>query len=128
MKEITREINARMTLIETMTDEDTEDIEKAREDAEKNVTRDLERIYKPDDITVEIKDFIRTIPRDTNWIPIEDDYPPEHTDVLVSIQGAMAIGQHFNKQFTVYGRQDTEVEAWRFLPEGYQPGGGEYYI
>ena len=58
MKEITRIINAQITMIGKVSDKDADTIIKSKNDAEKNVANDLKRIYKADDVQVEIKDFV----------------------------------------------------------------------
>lgn len=58
MKEITRIITAQITLIETMPDDDADAIIKAKEVARANVTNDLKKMYKADDVKVDIQDFV----------------------------------------------------------------------
>ena len=59
MKEITRIITAQITIIEQMPEYDADAILEAKEEATANVKRTLEQIYRPDDITVNIQDFVR---------------------------------------------------------------------
>ena len=61
MKEVTREITAKVTIIETMTDEDADSVVLARKEAEKNVKNDLRKIYGADNVNVEIRDFVRDV-------------------------------------------------------------------
>ena len=61
MKEITRIITAQITVIETMPDDDAEDIIKSQEIAKKNIEADLRKMYKADDVTVYLQDFERDI-------------------------------------------------------------------
>lgn len=58
MKEITRIITAQITLIETMEDEFADSIISSKEDSEKNFVDSLKNLYRADDVTVEIKDFV----------------------------------------------------------------------
>lgn len=58
MKEITRIITAQITLIETMEDEFADSIISSKEDSEKNFVDSLKKLYRADDVTVEIKDFV----------------------------------------------------------------------
>lgn len=58
MKEITRIIDVKITIIEKMTDEDADMIVLAKADAEANVKETLKSLYEADDVQVEIKDFV----------------------------------------------------------------------
>lgn len=59
MKELTRIITAQITLIEQMPEHDADAIIEAKEEATENVKRALEQLYRPDDVTVNIQDFVR---------------------------------------------------------------------
>ena len=59
MKEITRIITAQITLIEQMPERDADAILEAKEEATANVKRALEQLCCPDDVTVNIQDFVR---------------------------------------------------------------------
>lgn len=58
MKEITRVIDAKITIIESLTDEDADLIVSVKADAEENVKETLKGLYEADDIQVEIHDFV----------------------------------------------------------------------
>ena len=58
MKEITRVINAQITLIETMPDEMAKTILVSKDAAENNFVDALKRKYLADNVTVVIQDFI----------------------------------------------------------------------
>ncbi len=59
MKEIERIIEARVTVIAKMNNSDADEVEKYKKDAEKNVKETLQKLYKADDVQVEIHDIIR---------------------------------------------------------------------
>lgn len=59
MQEITRIIEARVKVIAKMNNSDAVEIENYKKDAEKNVKETLQKLYKADDVQVEIHDFIR---------------------------------------------------------------------
>lgn len=61
MKEITRIIDVKITIIEKMTDEDADMIVLAKADAEANVKETLKSLYEADDVQVEIKDFVADV-------------------------------------------------------------------
>ena len=58
MKEITRIITAQITVIETMPDDDAETIITSKEDAQVNITADLQKMYNADDVVVTVQDFM----------------------------------------------------------------------
>ncbi len=58
MKEITRIITAQVTLIDRLEDEDIDVIVAGKELAEESVKTTLKKLYKADDVQVEIKDFV----------------------------------------------------------------------
>jgi len=58
MKEITRVIEAKVTLIETMPVDDVETIIASKNEAENNVKSTLMKLYGASDVQVEIKDFV----------------------------------------------------------------------
>ena len=58
MKEITRVINAQITLIENMTDEMAETILVSKDAAEKIFVDALQRKYLADNVTVVIQEFV----------------------------------------------------------------------
>ena len=58
MQEITRIITAQVTLVDKMTAEDAEKIISAKAQAEKNVANTLRKLYKADDVKVQIQDFV----------------------------------------------------------------------
>lgn len=58
MNEITRIVNAQITIIEKATDKDTERIIASQKDASENIANDLKKIYHADDVQVEIHDFV----------------------------------------------------------------------
>lgn len=59
MKENTRIITAQITVIETMSNEDAELVEKSKEDAEKSLKTLFTNYFGADDVTVKIQDFMR---------------------------------------------------------------------
>lgn len=59
MKEVTRIIDAKITIIETMTDEEADNVVSSQKDAEQCVKNTLKKQYNSDDVHVEIKDFVR---------------------------------------------------------------------
>lgn len=59
MKENTRIITAQITVIETMSNEDAELVEKSKADAEKELKTLFTNYFGADDITVKIQDFMR---------------------------------------------------------------------
>lgn len=61
MKEITRIIDVKITIIEKMTDEDADMIVLAKADAEANVKETLKGLYEADDVQVEINDFVADV-------------------------------------------------------------------
>lgn len=61
MKEITRIIEAKITIIEKMPDDDADAILSYKQDAEKNVKETLEKLYMSDNTQVEIHDFVRDV-------------------------------------------------------------------
>jgi len=58
MSEITRVIDARITIIEKMPKEDADMVLSYKAEAEKNVTETLKKLYSADDVQVEIHDFV----------------------------------------------------------------------
>ena len=58
MKEITRVINAQITLIENMNDKLADDILNSKVAAEKNFADALKRTHLADNVTVVIQDFV----------------------------------------------------------------------
>lgn len=59
MKELTRIIKAQITLIEQMPEDDADTIVSSKEEAQENVKNTLQNLYKADDVTVSIQDFVR---------------------------------------------------------------------
>lgn len=58
MKEITRIVNAQITIIEKVPDKDVDTIISAQKDAEANVKNTMQQLYNAADVQVEIKDFV----------------------------------------------------------------------
>lgn len=58
MKEITRIINAQVTIVEKMNDEEADNVVSSKDDAEKVLEGILKKHFMADDVQVEIKDFM----------------------------------------------------------------------
>ena len=58
MKEVTRIVNAQITIIEKVPDKDVDTIISTKEDAEANVKNTMQQLYNAADVQVEIKDFV----------------------------------------------------------------------
>ena len=58
MKEITRIVDAKITIIENVLDNDVDKIIEAKKDAAENVANTLKCLYRADDVQVEIHDFV----------------------------------------------------------------------
>lgn len=58
MKEITRIVDAKITVIVTVSDNDADKIIEAKKDAAEKVANDLKNSYHADDVQVEIHDFV----------------------------------------------------------------------
>jgi len=59
--EITRVIEAKITIIEKMPKDDAETILSYKSEAENNVKKTMQQLYTPDDVHVEIHDFVRDV-------------------------------------------------------------------
>lgn len=58
MKEITRIIEAQVTVIDRMKDDDADMVVMSKKDAEKNAKDALMKMFSADDVQVEIHDFM----------------------------------------------------------------------
>ena len=58
MKEITRIINAQVTIIERMNDAEADNVVSSQKDVEKYVENTLKKHFNADDVQVEINDFV----------------------------------------------------------------------
>lgn len=60
MKKIKRIVDAKILIVETVTDEDAEQIMAAKADAEKNVAATLQKLYNADSVIVDIYDRVES--------------------------------------------------------------------
>lgn len=58
MKEVTRIVTAQITIIEKMAEKDVDMVLSVKDEAEKNVSDTLRKIYNADDVQVNIQDFV----------------------------------------------------------------------